>query len=409
MGVGGKHESQTWAVGAAQNRRRFGACAGFVRAGGAVAASADQNALPPVIVSIADGEVLFGQFSVAGAGEPGARVEVVVDGKTAVCSAEISPIGGFECPHLVSLTLGEHTLRPTEYFADGSSVAGTLLMVKETATTPPELNSPTTNNWISQNPTFSGFARELTQVSITDGNGATTCSTQSDADGIYSCTVAAPIPLGAATFTAVIPNGLGETLKSTPVTVQVVTEPQILTPQNDSTVQGSVTFTGTGVPGAALQIWNNAGLSICDTRVSLDGRFSCSTVRDFIPNQYNFAPYEYAEDSQDMSSGIVGGGISLIVKAASSPSPASTETSTPAASGPTSKPSSPSASNSSKPGSSVLVTEVDSQAGVAVATPPGYVLANTGLNGGWPPVLAAVGMLLTGLALVFMRRRRSLH
>ncbi|SFS65119.1 Ig-like domain-containing protein [Saccharopolyspora flava] len=236
---------------------------------------------PPVIASPTSGEVVSGPPTFSGTGEPGATVEVVVDGES-IGTTIVGEDGTWSLVSQRDLGDGEHTATATQTDPAGNRSAPSPELVfttDSTAPAPPSITGPADGTVTNDNtPTISGRAEPGSSVVITDSAGVVVGTTQVDANGNWSFTPEAPLDDGSYTFTATATDAAGNvSAESEPVTILVDTvappTPVITSPADGSTVETSrPVIEGEGEPGATVEVTVDGQL-VGTAEVGEDGRW----------------------------------------------------------------------------------------------------------------------------------------
>ncbi|MDR0283743.1 MAG: Ig-like domain-containing protein, partial [Propionibacteriaceae bacterium] len=247
----------------------------------------------PVITSPVDGWVTNADpLRVVGEGQPGSVVTVTAGG-TGVCTATADAAGQWSCE--ASLAEGTHTLVATQQDAAGTvSVPSNAVTVTidRTAPTAPVVTGPKDGGDVNTStPEVTGTGEPGATVDVTDGGGNTLCSTTVGPDGTWSCTVTSPLPEGPNEITVTQVDPAGNTSEPTVVTPNIDTEappaPVVTGPKDGLDINTSTPeVTGTGEPGATVDVTDGGGNTLCQTTVLPDGTWSC-TVTSPLPEGPN--------------------------------------------------------------------------------------------------------------------------
>ncbi|HWJ65644.1 MAG TPA: Ig-like domain-containing protein [Nocardioides sp.] len=213
----------------------------------------------PVITGPADGSVVGDSTpTITGTGEPGATVEVVVDG-VVIGTTTVDPLGNWTIDVAVPLADGPHTVTATQTDPAGntSPVATSDFVVDTTAAPPvidPALDGLLTND---DTPTISGTGEPGATVTVTTGTGQVLGSAVVAEDGTWSFD-AVPMADGTHTLTAVQVDAVGNTsAPSAPVTITIdaTIAPPVIDPVAEPVTSDTTpTVTGTAEPGATVVV-----------------------------------------------------------------------------------------------------------------------------------------------------------
>ncbi|WP_051485426.1 Ig-like domain-containing protein [Nocardioides sp. J54] len=213
----------------------------------------------PVISTPADGSTTADPTpSVTGTAEPGAAVEVRIDG-TLVGSTVADGTGAWSITPATPLADGPHTVAATQTDPAGNtSDAASNAFTVDTAAAPPAID-PTLDGLLTDDdtPTISGTGEPGATVTVTTDSGQELGSAVVGADGTWSFD-AAPMADGPHTLTAVQVDAVGNTsAASAPVTITIdtVVEPPVVDPPTEPvTTDTTPTVTGTAEPGATVTV-----------------------------------------------------------------------------------------------------------------------------------------------------------
>jgi uncharacterized repeat protein (TIGR01451 family) len=240
----------------------------------------------PVITQPPDGAITNNSSpTIAGTSEPGAQIEVFVDG-TLVGTTTAGADGNwrYTLTPMQALSDGEHvvTARATDTVGNvGPSTTERSFTVDTVVPAPPEIQSPAQGEQTADNtPTFRGTAESGTRVLVYVDDVLVGMATTSD-NGTWSFTPAetAPIADGVHTVTARATDTSGNrSPPSTAITFVVDTvapnAPIITAPPSGSTVtSGTPTIAGTGEPGTKVDVYIDGVLAGTVT-VGGDGRWT---------------------------------------------------------------------------------------------------------------------------------------
>ncbi|MEU6134591.1 Ig-like domain-containing protein [Nocardioides sp. NPDC047086] len=217
----------------------------------------------PVITSPTDGSTTSDTTpTITGTGEPGATVEVTIDGQV-VGEATVDADGNWELPLTDPLADGEHTVTATQTDQAGNvsdPSAPVTFTVDAAAPEAPVITSPADGSSTQDTtPTISGTAEPGTTVEVTI-DGTVVGSAPVDGDGSWNLILTDPLVEGPHTATATATDESGNTSDpSEPVTFtvdQTAPEAPVITgPADGSTVSDTTPpITGTGEPGATVEV-----------------------------------------------------------------------------------------------------------------------------------------------------------
>jgi hypothetical protein len=232
--------------------------AGNTAAARPVAFEVDTAVAAPVITAPVDGATLTDATPrIAGTGEPGATVEVTIDG-TAVGEALVGPDGTWSLELAEPLREGSHTATATQTDAAGSTSrpSAPVEFSVDARIAPPVITSPADGSSTRDvTPVISGTGEPGGTVTVTDGTGRVLGTAGVSAQGRWSL-VSAAVTDGTHTITAVHTDADGRPLSSVSsavaFTVDTVapTAPVITDPDGGDTVTDPTPpISGTGEPG----------------------------------------------------------------------------------------------------------------------------------------------------------------
>jgi hypothetical protein len=229
----------------------------------------------PVTGLIKDKKPVF-----SGTGEAGTTLTIYDKGKPVPgCqNVKVDENGAWSCTPSIDLSEGEHNLKLTLTDSVGNVSAETehRLVLDSKPPTAPRVSSPKPNQ-PNQGPEFSGTGENGATVRVTDQNGRLICEA-SVVGGKWSCSPDSPWPDGnyQIDVTQIDPAGnesskvhLGFEVDNTPPTAPVVNSPK-----PGSVVTGPE-FSGTGEPGATIEVAGANGDQLCQAVVRDDGSWSC--------------------------------------------------------------------------------------------------------------------------------------
>ncbi|MER7798386.1 Ig-like domain-containing protein [Microbacterium sp. NPDC096154] len=220
----------------------------------------------PVILTPADGSSTNDTTpAVTGTGEPGALVDVEIDGAPVADDVLVAEDGTWSTPVVDPLAEGDHTVTATQTDAAGneSDPASNDFTVDTTAPAPPVITSPADGDVVADaTPAITGTGEPGATVELViDGTPvAADEPIVVDEEGVWSYTPAEPLDEGEHTVTATQTDAAGnESGPSEPVAFVIDTvapaAPVIETPADGSSIADATpTVTGTGEPGALVDV-----------------------------------------------------------------------------------------------------------------------------------------------------------
>lgn len=170
--------------------------------------------------------------AVGGTGSAGNTVTITEEaGSPTICSTTVQSDGSWSCVPGAPLGAGVHTLIATEtnalgFFYPASSPSD--YTVDLTPPTIPAINGPSMTE--STVPRLTGTSDAGTEVTVTNADGATVCTSTATAQATWSCAPATPLRLGANALTPSAVNRLGNSAVGTVFIVTVVDPPPPPTP-----------------------------------------------------------------------------------------------------------------------------------------------------------------------------------
>jgi len=252
----------------------------------------------PAFIAPAAGDIISGPPMVSGTGEPGSLVEVTEQSGQQVCTASVDGAGLFACTGSASLPVGPNVLRLTATNPDTSTTVGGTVAVTIDAPAPPFM-SPMNGELITPTQAFEGGGFTGDTLRMLDSAHQPICSVIVDSSGSFSCVPTAPLPLGPITVTAELTKASGGVQVTGPYSFTVVSGPPTITsPRSDAVVGDLPVFTGTGLPGASLDIIHGrSGYAVCSTTVAADGNYTCTPQHRFLVGTMDYFPAMYATGS----------------------------------------------------------------------------------------------------------------
>jgi len=251
----------------------------------------------PVIKTPTNGEATNDTTpTISGTGEPGDTLVVtnVTDpnNPTTLCSNVLVGADGTWTCKPDTLAEGSYTINATQT-DPASNVSkpsdNVTFTVDTTKPEPPVIKTPADGEATNDNtPVVSGTGEPDALVTVTDttdpDNPVTLCTATVQPDGTWSCT-SSTLPDGNHTIQATQTDPAGNTSDpSKPVNITVDTvkpdAPVIKTPAAGSlTNNNTPTITGTGEPGAVVNVTDGNGNTLCSAvKVASDGTWSCTSA-----------------------------------------------------------------------------------------------------------------------------------
>ncbi len=185
-----------------------------------VTVTVDTTADPPVITSPADGSSTNDSTpTITGTAEPGASVEVFVDG-TSVGTATADGTGAWTFTPTTPLADGDHTITAVQTDPSGnvSAPSAPIVVTVDTAPPPaPVITEPTDGETVTDStPTIAGTGEPGATVTVVDEKGDTVCTATVRADGTWTCTAGTALTNGAHTLTATEADAAGNASAPSP-------------------------------------------------------------------------------------------------------------------------------------------------------------------------------------------------
>jgi hypothetical protein len=225
---------------------------------------ADETApAAPVIDTPADGSVTSDRTpTVSGTGEPGAGVDVSIDGAVIAEDVPVAADGTWSVEPTTPLADGEHTVSATQTDPSGnlSPAASNDFTVDGTAPGAPVIEQPADGSVRNDaTPTVSGTGDPGATVQVAIDGTEVADDVPVDEDGTWSVDLATPLAEGdhVATATQTDPAGNVSPADSNAFAVDTTAPaaPVITGPADGSTITDTTpTITGTGEPGAEVEV-----------------------------------------------------------------------------------------------------------------------------------------------------------
>ncbi|MDR1825417.1 MAG: Ig-like domain-containing protein [Bifidobacteriaceae bacterium] len=234
-----------------------------------------------------------GTLSDDGAPLAGTPVTVTDAGGTTLCTAYTQGDGSWSCPPNRALVQDE-VLTATASDPAGNPATATATVQPAVDTTDPVVTfdpAPAAGDTtVGGTVTDSGSPLPNAPVTVTDDTGATLCSTNTNADGTWSCTTRPLVAGEDITATATDPAGNEGTAEAT-VAVGTDTNPPVIAITNqpksgdDRAVAGTVTDEGTPLGDAPVRVTDAGGAQLCTAVTASDGSWSCTTSRPLVEDE----------------------------------------------------------------------------------------------------------------------------
>jgi uncharacterized repeat protein (TIGR01451 family) len=224
----------------------------------------------------------------AGTAEPGATVEVLVDGAAVVsCAAVADATGAWACQQPGALSTGAHVVVARAVDAAGNVGPQTPDRPFSVAAGQPPvavLTVPSSGAHLgTTTPTFRGLATPGATVRVfVDGAASPACTALADDAGHFACVAIAPLAAGAhtATVTAESASGASPPGAAVPFVIDVVAPgaPVVTAPADGAVTSPVPSFAGTAEPGSRV-IARVDGQVLCVVTADVMGAWSCPAPR----------------------------------------------------------------------------------------------------------------------------------
>jgi LPXTG-motif cell wall-anchored protein len=264
---------------------------GFAALPAQAAPAAPIAPVAPAFIAPAAGDIISGPPMISGTGEPGSLVEVTEQSGQQVCTAAVDGAGQFACTGAASLPPGPNVLSLTATNSDSSTTVGGTVAVTVEPPPPPFMN-PRDGDLITPTQAFEGGGFTGDTLRILDSANQPICSVIVDSSGLFSCVPTAPLPLGRITVTAELTKAYGAVEVTGPYSFTVVAGPPTITSPGSGAIVGDLpVFTGTGMPGAILEIIHGrSGATVCSTTIAADGSYTCTPQHRFLVGTMDYFP-----------------------------------------------------------------------------------------------------------------------
>lgn len=236
----------------------------------------------PVITSPAPNATTSLHPTYTGTAEPGATVDVFLDGGTTpVCTAVADVNGQWACTGATALTPGAHdvTARATDAAGNQSPDATPHPFTAAAQLPDAVITSPAANEVVgTATPDFTGTATPNATISVyVDGSSTPACVTVADNLGHFACRGAA-LTDGDHEVTVTATNQEGTSQPGAPVPFVVDTTapvaPVVTGPADGATTSTLPTYTGTAEPGSTVTVRVD-GFVVCVVTATAAGEWSC--------------------------------------------------------------------------------------------------------------------------------------
>jgi outer membrane protein OmpA-like peptidoglycan-associated protein len=245
----------------------------------------DTGAPPaPVITSPTEGSTTNDTTpTFTGTAEPGSTVTVAVEGAT-VCTAVTDASGNWSCTPSTPLPTGPRVATAVAQDTAGNTSPTTPdrhFTIDTSAPNAPVITTPTEGS-VTNDPTpdITGTAEAGSTVTVTE-NGVTLCTAVTNASGAWSCTPSASLAPGPHAIVATATDTAGNTSPATPVRNFTVDTTAPAAPVITSPAEGSTTnnsrppITGTAEAGSTVTVTEN-GVTLCTAVADANGNWSCT-------------------------------------------------------------------------------------------------------------------------------------
>ncbi|WIB78044.1 Ig-like domain-containing protein [Curtobacterium sp. MCPF17_002] len=239
------------------------------------------NPTAPVITTPANGAtVAAGKVTFTGTGDSGSKIDI--RGTSSTVGTSTIANGAW------SVETRELTANVYKLFAVQTSKGGLTKQVETTITLEnkkvTELTATGTFGAVDADATISGNAETGAPVVIKEGS--TVITTVTAVNGKYSATIPATTS-GIRTFTVTqTVDGVVSPAKTATLDYGTVTDVQVTSPTNGAYIKaGTVTFTGTGTPGAIVKVSGTSN-QLGAATVNAQGDWSLTLTRELTAQQY---------------------------------------------------------------------------------------------------------------------------
>ncbi|WP_158866613.1 Ig-like domain-containing protein [Leifsonia sp. AG29] len=211
-----------------------------------------------------------------GTGQPGATIEVKGSSGRTLASGTVEANGHWSATSTIALGTGRYIGTVTQTAGTHSSTAGFDFTVVK-PTTPPALTSPAIGGKTAETrPTFTGTGHPGASIAVKGSSGRVLATATVSTAGTWSA--ASTLELAPGRYVGTITQDVGGQTSQVPFDF-TIPHPLVLTsPQLGATIKElTPTFTGTGEPGASIEIRGNSGTVIANTTVGADTKWAATS------------------------------------------------------------------------------------------------------------------------------------
>lgn len=248
-----------------------------------------QADLPVAVITSPAADEVLGTATpdFTGTATPGASISVYVDGSsTPACVTVADDQGHFACRG-GALSDGTHDVTVTATNQEGTSAPGTPVpfVIDTHAPDAPTVTTPADGSITNTRPTYEGTAEAGSTVTVRV-DGFVVCVVQASATGAWSCSSVTELTAGTHTVNATSTDAAGNRSATSATNTFEVRLP--VPPEADPTLTGPAegaltterpTFTGTGEPGATIDVLVD-GVVVCTATVDTSGAWTCTATSD---------------------------------------------------------------------------------------------------------------------------------
>jgi outer membrane protein OmpA-like peptidoglycan-associated protein len=285
----GTHEATASATDAAGNRSPVTAPISFTVLGSPTAPVLQQ---PAASASVSTHTPTF-----SGLADPGASVEVLVDGAV-VCSATADAMGHFSCVPMAPLTGGAHSASAKATTPGGTATSGMSPFTIVDAPAAPVISGPASGANTGSTPIFTGTAEAGSTVTVSV-DGVTVCTAIVDTSGHFSCTSGTTLEPGSHAVTATASTSAGTSAASSQVGFTVVAPPALVWPADGTTTTENPPFSGTAAAGSSVSVLVD-GVAVCTATADTQGSWACSPTDPLTKGQHSVT----VQDGSGIESGV---------------------------------------------------------------------------------------------------------